>query len=436
MNQNKKLLICISNAYSCIDTIYNQLYLIKNNGFNIEVLFIQNKYNVLALNKLKILYSSKIIDSIFIVFESKNIIRYLYNKIVISKKYINQSSYILVGSSITPEEVIFFSCINLKKSIIYGVLTTTPPILMNQNFIETFKNQSIIKNKIIHFDKVSEYNYTETKELYLSKKIFYKIINAFFYRYKKYNKRFFRICLIFLTKNNNKFKIDSTAIYNQYLNKDFVRAHFTPNAYWNFILKLNYPNESIFQYSNINLSQFNHGVEKSDFIKNNRPTSLLIFGPISNLAFKFIIKAIQDITSISSIKLIKLRPHPRYMKCTEDLLLEINIHFPLIITNKLTLDESIQSQSENIDFVLTPLTSALNSIFDPNQTFILLHKEWTILEFGVHNIEIITGWAYGYNSQWLEINYNGEINQYLNNLNKSKSNIENFGKTLLNVLKN
>ena len=241
MNENKKLLICIGNAYSSIDSIYNQLYLIKNNGFSIEVLFIQNKFNVLALNKLKDLYSINIIDRIFIVTESRNILRFLYNKIIISSKFKGYSSYVLIGSSITPEEIFLYNTINLKKSILYGVLPTTPPVLMNKNFIRTLKNNSINKNKIIHFDKACEYNYTRNKEFHLIKKIYYKFFNTFIYSYKKYNKRFFHICKNYLLKQNIFFNIDDTAKINQYVNKKFVKAHFTPNSYWSYILKLNYP---------------------------------------------------------------------------------------------------------------------------------------------------------------------------------------------------
>ena len=200
MNKNKKVLICINNAYSCIDGIYSELYKIKNYGFNIKVLFIKNNYNLIALNKLKDLHSINIIDTIFIVTESTNIFRFLYNKIIISAKFKDYASYILIGGSITPEEIILCNTIDFKKSILYGVLPTTPPVLMNQNFIRTLKNESINKNKIIQFDKVSEYVYTEKKELYFIKKISYKIINAFFYRYKKYNKQFFRVCFNYLLK--------------------------------------------------------------------------------------------------------------------------------------------------------------------------------------------------------------------------------------------
>ena len=436
MNKNKKVLICINNAYSCIDGIYSELYKIKNYGFNIKVLFIKNNYNLIALNKLKDLHSINIIDTIFIVTESTNIFRFLYNKIIISAKFKDYASYILIGGSITPEEIILCNTIDFKKSILYGVLPTTPPVLMNQNVIRTLKNESINKNKIIQFDKVSEYVYTEKKELYFIKKISYKIINAFFYRYKKYNKQFFRVCFNYLLKKNNNFNIDDTAKINQYANKNFVKAHFTPNAYWSFILKLNYPNEIVFQYSNINSNQDSYRVEKSNITLFHKRTSLFIFGPSSNLAFKYIIKAIKDLSLNNNIILIKLRPHPRYKKCTDELFVEIKKNFPLICTNILMLEETIQFQSNKIDFVLAPLTSALNSISNPNETIILLHKEWAILEFGVDKIDHLTGWALGYNTNWLEINYNGEINQFSENIATSIEHFDTFGNVLINELNN
>ena len=102
----------------------------------------------------------------------------------------------------------------------------------------------------------------------------------------------------------------------------------------------------------------------------------------------------------------------------------------------LILEESIQFQSNNVDFVLAPLTSALNSIAKPNETLILLHKEWAILEFGVDKIDHLTGWAFGYNTNWLEINYEGEINQYYENFSTSVEQYGTFGDVLIKELNN
>ena len=63
-------------------------------------------------------------------------------------------------------------------------------------------------------------------------------------------------------------------------------------------------------------------------------------------------------------------------------------------------------------------------------------KSRKVIYANLDKIDHLTGWAFGYNTNWLEINFDGEINQYSENSSTSFEQYDTFGNVLINELNN
>ena len=274
------------------------------------------------------------------------------------------------------------SCINKKKSTIYGVLPTIPPILNDNRF----------RNLILENQSYDNLKFKNEKDLF--NKNIKEIIN--------YKQKIYLLLYNIITNYFIKYKSDHTALLSKYVNKNLVVCHFTPNLYSTFVLKNLYSNQKIITYNNITNLDNSNKIEISDYI-------LFIFAPTQIKHLKYLIKSISFLTSNYPINKILIRPHPRFQSIADHITNEIKSNYLYIKCNSVSNDESLFNQTYSSKIIFGYYSSSFHSIDTKNRKLLLIHKEWTEDELGYDDLNILVGFQFSYNKHFSIIDINNNI---------------------------
>jgi len=387
-----------------MDHIYDQLIFLNNNNYNISIFFIYDFGREKAYLKIKELKAKNIIKKIYFLKRNTELKYLILNLIKIKYYFFGKYFKILIGSSLSIEERMLLSCINKKKSTIYGVLPTIPPILNDIRF----------RNLILENQSYDNLKFKNDKDLF--NKNSKEIIN--------YKQKIYLLLYHIFTNYFIKYKPDHTALLSKYVNKNLVVCHFTPNLYSTFVLNKLYSNQKVITYNNItNLDNISK-IEISDYI-------LFIFAPTQIKHLKYLIKSISFLLCKYPINKILIRPHPRFQSITDHITNEIRLNYLHIECKSVSNEESLYIQTYSSKIILGYYSSSFHAIDTKKRKLLLIHKEWTEDELGYDDLNILVGFQFNYNKHFSIIDMNNNI-IYANQEDQNIFNSKNFSECFMN----
>ncbi len=364
LKKYNNLLIAIDSVYALSDNFFLELKKI-NSLYPIDFLLINTAGNINTIQKIKKLIlefkNAKIIE-INRINNLNTLFKALYT---IVRKFLNKEYIVLMGSNINPEERLLIKTLS-KKSIYFGLMPTTPPIIRQFVFDDLNNINKNLKDKsIFFFDNIQE--------------IIYRVFKKLFFIFYAYD-------------------IDQVAIRNGYVNYNLAKAHFTINNYWAFLLKNEYQNQNVIVFDDY------YEIVMQDYIFNtkqiNDNLSLLILGPVYEESFIVIFNSINNLKNIFSINKISVRPHPSHLDISKKFELFLKINYQQI--NIVTCDIPFYDQAQQYDIILSYASSALNSILRNKNIYIIIDELYNEIEFGLPGVNPhkIVGSYYGFNKEY------------------------------------
>ena len=372
LKNNNNLLIAIDSLYALSDNFFLELKKI-NSLYTIDFLLINTSGNINTIQKIKKLIldfkDAKIIE----INRINNLSTLFKASYTIVRKFLNKEYIVLMGSNINPEERLLIKTLS-NKSIYFGLMPTTPPIIREFVFDDFNNINNNLKDKsIILFDNIQG--------------IFFRVFKKLFFIFFAYD-------------------IDQVALRNGYLNYSLAKAHFTINNYWAFLLKNEYQNQNVIVFDD-----YYYEIVKHDYIFNtkqkNNNLRLLILGPVNEESFIVIFNSINKLKNIFSINKISVRPHPSHLDIAIKFELFLKINYQQI--NIVNCDIPFYDQAQQYDIILSYASSALNSLLLNKNIYIIIDELYNEIEFGLPGVNPhkIVGTYYGFNKEYSFLDLSG-----------------------------
>lgn len=428
----RNILIAIDSLYALNDSIISEL-LSLDEKYSLTFFCVADIGRESVIDYLRTLqeYHNRI--KVIQVKRVKNFLEFIQTRFFIKRNFNNQTFIVLLGSNINIEEKILIHYLG-KKSIYFGIMPTTPPVI-------DYSSRHSDKNRISRPQSGSSHKILDKSTKLI--KIFVSIkertflmlmFNSLFYRLTNFLKNL-SIKLVNLSINSLNFQSDLTASRNGYLNLRLAKAHFTPDDYWSYWISLEYPNEKVITYSNVRFSSSQNAIDKTkiDF----SDCKVLLLGAYKIESINHYATSITKLQEICKISRILIRPHPRCKETAVSLKSYLEMKFNKLDISLLCNNSSINAQiDENkINVVLSCYSSMLNSIQRRNDLLILVDEvifycEWSDPGYSIESVQYYTGAMFGFNKEISYMGCNGNLYSYLPEKTMPYEQKESFSKVL------